>query len=53
MDVMEQKKRGGAEFVINKAKVRAWVEKHKVVLKSPVDEEAFTLRERSRSESEE
>ena len=53
MDVMEQKKRGGAEFVINKAKVRAWVEKHKVDLKSPVDEEAFTLRERSRSESEE
>jgi len=53
MDVMEQKKRGGAEFVINKAKVRAWVEKHRVDLKSPVDEEAFTLRERSRSESEE
>jgi histone acetyltransferase HTATIP len=53
MDVIEQKKRGGAEFVINKVKVRAWVEKHKVDLKNPVDEDAFTLRERSRSESEE
>ncbi|KAJ4312833.1 SAS complex subunit, partial [Neodidymelliopsis sp. IMI 364377] len=29
MDVLEHKKRGGAEAVINKAKVRAWVEKHK------------------------
>ncbi|KAJ4338923.1 SAS complex subunit [Didymella glomerata] len=53
MDVLEHKKRGGAEAVINKAKVRAWVEKHKVNLTSPVDPEAFTLRDRSRSESEE
>ncbi|KAF1357949.1 hypothetical protein EJ07DRAFT_126272 [Lizonia empirigonia] len=52
MDVLEHKKRGGAEAVINKAKVRAWVEKHKVDLKSPVDSDAFVLRERSRSESE-
>lgn len=52
MDVLEQKKRGGADAVINKARVRAWVEKHRVELKSPVDSEAFVLRERSRSESE-
>lgn len=53
MDVLEHKKRGGAEAVINKAKVRAWVDKHKVNLRSPVDPDAFVLRERSRSESEE
>lgn len=53
MDVLEHKKRGGAEAVINKAKVRAWVEKHKIDLRSPVDSEAFTLRENSRSGSEE
>ncbi|KAF3035101.1 hypothetical protein E8E12_003762 [Didymella heteroderae] len=53
MDVLEHKKRGGAEAVINKAKIRAWVEKHKVNLTSPVDSDAFVLRGRSRSESEE
>lgn len=53
MDVLEHKKRGGAEAIINKAKVRAWVEKHKVDLKSPIDSDAFVLRDRSRSESEE
>lgn len=52
MEVLEHKKRGGAEAVVNKAKVRAWVEKHKVDLKCPVDSEGFVLRERSRSESE-
>ncbi len=52
MDVLEHKKRGGAGAVINKAKVKAWVEKHRVDLRSPVDSEAFVLRERSRSESE-
>jgi hypothetical protein len=51
MDVLEQKKRGGAEMVINKAKVRAWVEQHKMDLSSPVDAGAFALRERSRSGS--
>lgn len=54
MDVLEQKKRGGAEAVINKAKVRAWAERQRVVLKSwPVDPEAFVIREFSRSGSEE
>ena len=54
MDVLEQKKRGGAEAVINKARVRTWAETHKVDLKaSPVDPDAFIIRERSRSSSEE
>ena len=54
MDVLEQKRRGGADAVINKAKVRLWAERHKVDLKRrPVDPEAFVLRERSRSGSEE
>ncbi|KAJ4375270.1 SAS complex subunit [Neocucurbitaria cava] len=54
MDVLDHKKRGGAEAVINKAKVRAWAEKHRVDLKwSPVDPEAFVVREISRSGSEE
>jgi histone acetyltransferase HTATIP len=53
MDVLEHKKRGGAEAVINKARVRAWAESHKVDLKSfPVDPEAFVMRESSRSASE-
>lgn len=54
MDVLEQKKRGGAEAVINKAKVRAWAETWKVDLtKTPVDSEAFVVSESSRSGSEE
>jgi histone acetyltransferase HTATIP len=52
MDVLEQKKRGGAEVVINKAKVRAWVEARRMDLSNPVDPGAFALRERSRSGSE-
>jgi histone acetyltransferase HTATIP len=54
MDVLEQKKRGGANAVINKAKVRAWADTHKVDLKvCPVDSDAFVVREVSRSVSEE
>ncbi|KAI8939000.1 hypothetical protein NX059_004844 [Plenodomus lindquistii] len=54
MDVLEQKKRGGAEVVINKAKVRAWAEASKVDLnRVPVDADAFVVREVSRSASEE
>lgn len=54
MDVLEQKKKGGADAVINKAKVRAWADTHKVDLKAcPVDPDAFVVREPSRSVSEE
>jgi histone acetyltransferase HTATIP len=54
MDVLEHRKKGGAEAVINKTKVKAWAESHSVNLKSsPVDPEAFVLRESSTSVSEE
>lgn len=41
MDVLEQRKRGGADAVINKAKVRRWVELNGVSTESPVDAEGF------------
>ncbi|KAF2477845.1 uncharacterized protein BDR25DRAFT_275318 [Lindgomyces ingoldianus] len=41
MEVMDHKKRGGADAMINKAKVRAWVEKHGVDVRAPVDPEGF------------
>lgn len=44
MDVLERKKKGGAEAVINKAKVRAWAERNKVSLANPVDPDAFVDR---------
>lgn len=54
MHVLEPRKRGGAEVVINKAKVRTWAESGKVDVKSnPVDPDAFVPRESSRSGSEE
>ncbi|KAF1848313.1 histone acetyltransferase MYST2 [Cucurbitaria berberidis CBS 394.84] len=54
MDVLDHRKRGSAEAVINKAKVRAWAESNKVDLKGrPVDPEAFVMREVSRNGSEE
>jgi len=54
MDVLEQKKKGGADAVINKARVKAWADTHKVDLKTiPVDPDAFVVREVSRSVSEE
>lgn len=51
MNVLEHKERGGANVLINKAKVRQWVEQHKVDLKNPVDPDAFPKFERSSSES--
>ncbi|KAF2028755.1 histone acetyltransferase MYST2 [Setomelanomma holmii] len=54
MEVLDHKKRGGAEAVINKAKVRAWAESHRVDLKTlPVDSKAFVIRDSSRSASKE
>ena len=45
MDVLEQKKKGGADAVINKARVRAWADTHKVDLKAyPVDPESPSYR---------
>jgi histone acetyltransferase HTATIP len=53
MNVLEHKKRGGAEAVINKEKVRLWAEQWGVDVKSgpPVDPEAFVERVGSRSAS--
>lgn len=39
--MLEHRKRGGADAVINKAKVRKWVEVHGVSTESPVDPEGF------------
>lgn len=52
MDVLEQKKRGGAEAVINKAKVKAWVERNRLDLRNPVDPEAFIVEASEEGESE-
>lgn len=53
MGVLEQKKKGGADAVINKARVRAWAETNKVDVKTcPVDPDAFVVREASRCTSE-
>ncbi|KAF2195402.1 hypothetical protein K469DRAFT_543734 [Zopfia rhizophila CBS 207.26] len=52
MDVLEQKKRGGANAVINKAKVKAWVEANKVDLTPPVDVNGFVEVEAEEAEAE-
>ena len=41
MEVLEHRKRGGADAVINKASVRAWAEKGNVDLNEIVDVAAF------------
>ena len=41
MGVLEHKRRGGADAVINKASVRAWVEARNVTLDNPVDPDGF------------
>jgi hypothetical protein len=41
MDVLEHRKRGGAEAVVNKAAVRRWMELNKVGMQGPVDPEGF------------
>ncbi|CAI6334635.1 unnamed protein product [Periconia digitata] len=43
MDVLEHRKKGGAQALINKAKVRIWAETYKVDLKNPVDPDAFVI----------
>jgi hypothetical protein len=41
MGVVEQRKRGGAGVVINRAKVRAWIEANNVSRSPPVDLDRF------------
>ncbi|KAF2807893.1 histone acetyltransferase, MYST family [Mytilinidion resinicola] len=50
MQVLDRKKRGGAEAVINKAKVRAWATENKVDLNPPVDVEGFVEMEEEEEE---
>ncbi|KAF2739523.1 acyl-CoA N-acyltransferase [Polyplosphaeria fusca] len=45
MDVLEHRKRGGADAVINKAKVREWVERNRINLAPVVDPDAFVQEE--------
>lgn len=53
MGILEQRKKGNAKTVINKANARAWAQGHRVSLLSPVDMEAFTIREDSVGDEEE
>jgi hypothetical protein len=41
MDVLEHRSRGRADALINKARVREWVERYGVDLRCPVDPEGF------------
>ncbi|KAF2005905.1 acyl-CoA N-acyltransferase, partial [Amniculicola lignicola CBS 123094] len=47
MEVLEHKKRGGAPAVINKARVRAWVETNQVDIRPPVDPDGFIANDES------
>jgi len=51
MGVIEHRKRGGADIVINKAKVKTWVEKNRVDLEAPVNLEGFVDLNASESEA--
>lgn len=51
MEVIDHKKRGNANAVINKAKVREWVEKHRVDLRSPVNPDGFVEYEEEEEEN--
>ena len=53
MQVLDQKKRGGADAVINKAKVRAWAEAHKVDPHPPVDIGGFVQVEKEDEQQQE
>lgn len=41
MEVLDRRKKGNAKVVVNKAKVRQWIESNKVKLTPPMDHEAF------------
>jgi len=50
MGILEHKKKGGANVVINKAKVREWAATNHVNMDSPIDLDAFQFRETSEDE---
>ncbi|KAF2835598.1 hypothetical protein M501DRAFT_961629 [Patellaria atrata CBS 101060] len=41
MELLEQRKKGGADVVLNKALVREWVQRQKVDLREPIDMDCF------------
>lgn len=41
MDVLEHRGKGGADAVVNKARVKAWAATHQTSLVPPVDVDAF------------
>jgi hypothetical protein len=45
MGILEQKKKGGANAIINKAKVREWASANHISMESPVDQAAFDIPE--------
>jgi hypothetical protein len=52
MGILEQRKKGGAGVVINKAKIREWATVHRVSLESPIDLDAFDFPESEEDEEE-
>lgn len=52
MDVLEHKRKGGADAVINKAAVRRWMEGHNVGVEGPVDPEGFIVQAGEQEEEE-
>ena len=53
MDVCEGRKTASGSLVVNKSRVKAWADQHKVGLDPVVDVDAFVLEEESSEELEE
>jgi hypothetical protein len=51
MDVLEHRKKGGADAVVNKARVRTWAERGNVDLREIVDVNAFVSLQSEESEA--
>jgi hypothetical protein len=53
MGVLEHRKKGAANAIINKAKVKEWATAHHVSMESPVDHDAFNLADSDEMEEDE
>ncbi|KAK5115731.1 hypothetical protein LTR62_000820 [Meristemomyces frigidus] len=53
MDVLEQRKTGGGSIVVDKSKLRAWIERFEVEREALVDKDAFVENSEDEEESEE
>jgi hypothetical protein len=51
MGVLEHRKKGGANVVINKARVREWAASQHISMESPIDPDSFQFRESSEEEN--